>query len=64
MFVETQVFLVTEYDPIFFLMPTLLNSTSGITSTSPMKKNANKSGVFQTLEQILANVKTTEDDEF
>ena len=44
---ETQVFMVTEYDPVFFLMPALLNSASvGISSCSPAKKNTNKSGVF------------------
>ena len=37
---ETQVFLVTEYDPVFFLMPALLSSASvGISSCSPHKKN-------------------------
>ena len=44
-------FLVTEYDPIYFLMPALLNS-SNITSKSKAELG---SGVFQTLEQILSN---------
>ena len=60
---ETQVFLVTEYDPVFFLMPALLNSaTVGISSCSPQKKNLkNKSGVFQTLEQTLSSTLHNED---
>ena len=59
---------MTEYDPVFFLMPALLNSASiGLGSNSPSKKNPNKSGVFQTLEQIISSTLHNEDlenDEF
>ena len=47
-------FLVTEYDPIFFVMPALMASAgTGTSSCSPYKKDAG-GGVFQSLEQILS----------
>ena len=52
-------FLVTEYDPIYFLMPALLNS-SNITSKSKAELG---SGVFQSLEQILSHSLHNENEE-